>query len=733
MPNITCTITRVGRFDEFGRPLIPGQSYTGVNAFVRDLCTSGFAYVSNSMVFDDDDTPAGAQWVQVKSDGLLVAQDQSPVSGDVAVKVDVCVYGATPGGVMAAIGAARAGAKVALISNNGRIGGLTTAGLSWTDANITLSISQLIGLGKEFYTLLADEYGLTLNQFYQANLNHEPKIATLAIGKLLQRSGVNVVLNGVLAGVTKVGTRITSADFTTFSVSAKQYVDATYEGDLVAAAGCTVSIGRESAAQYGEANAGITPYTNVPTFPDGIDPYVTPGVSGSGLIAGVSSESYGTAGSAHGGVMAFNYRLCVTIAAGKITMPQPSAYSAAQHELMGRFAAASGGAWTGLSNIAILQQLKGASKYDMNAVGAYSTNYVSSECTEWVTATPARRAVIAENIKQHILGWWKFCLTDSRVNTTTQGNINSFGLCADEFFETGGFSPEVYVREGRRLVGDNVLTQTKLTTDQFYTNSIARAYYAFDCHPVRRVYIPGVGVKNEGQLVGIFPSTFATIPLWIIYPKVAECTNVVATFATSVTHVAFCSLRMEPIHMAVGHAAGANAALAARYGCNTQAVTASEVQKLQGYNGTYDKKSGAILNTDATYADGTLTTTGSWSTGSGFAGYVGGGYTASAAVGATQKFAPNLPKTGAYDVYVKYPGDATSTRSAATVVTVSHAGGTTTETLDQSFAGGMGGDWDHIGTFVFNKGAPSAHYVQIGTDGAGGSSVISAVKWVPVK
>lgn len=703
---------------------------------------AGGTFTGPSVAYEDELVQRNAAvWVgtdPTTSNNMPANVGIDPVTGRIGISVsgpfDVIVYGATPGGVMAACAAAKAGASVGLFEPSNIVGGMLSGGLAVTDVDPTQSSHVIYGATKDFFEEVAAEYNLTWQQFYRLHINGTPRVYAQVIQRWLSRYGVNVFTGQRLVSVNKSGTTIASIQTTSTMASAKQFIDASYEGDLLAAAGCTTTIGREGSASYGEAWCGVRPYAGAPNqFADGIDPYVIAGNSGSGLIAGVESGTYGSTGDPSGRVMAMNYRMTMTTQPSKrITIPQPTSYDATQYELLGRHAVASGAGWTSFGNVALTSALQGTLTYDVNNSGAFSTNYIGPECTEYITASADRRAAIAAQIKDYTLGLFKFLATDSRIPSALRTDMANWGFRSDEFEAFGGFSSTLYVREGRRLVGDWVMKEPDVNATTSYTDGVAFIYYPLDSHHCRRLYVPAVGVKNEGA---VSTTCFVgnAVPIRVMFPKVTECTNLLATFAVSASHVAFMTLRMEPVSMELGNAAGVTATLAAKQGCNVQSVPVSDVQRLVNWQGNQVTKPGGVLMSvdGTTYTGGTITETGAWGVGNPVLGYLGYAHKASSATGASEKFAPNLAKSGQYQVFLNWQDPQASTRSQNSVVTIVHAGGTTTFKVNQ-MADGDGGNWFNAGQYAFEKGSPSAHYVTIGTDGAGGSTVIAAVKFVPV-
>lgn len=665
---------------------------------------------------------------------------------------DVCVLGATPAGVAAAVAAARQGRKVVLVSDSNRLGGMLGYGITNTDVETDDTPGLVVGFAREVLERVARQETnsyKSFQRFHRVSAAGRPSWFIRAIREIVAAEpNITVYYGAELASVDKSGARVTSIALTgnvpSSVVYARAFVDATYTGDLVAAAGCTVSIGRESTALYSEAAAGVLSPGNWSGSPS-IDPHVVAGDAASGLLPGVDSAVLGTVGSGDGRVMGFCYRLfCTTVAADRVDFPAPdmTVYSALDYELLARAMAASPTSYDSMAKLFQLYPLTsaGGTYVDLNnrTVVPCSSNYTSDECREYITATPARRAQIRERAKQYLLGlfYWIANSGDSRIPAalvSEQTGSTRYGLADDELMAYGGFSPELYVREGRRLVGDHVTKQGDMIFANGFTDAIAYGYYDIDSHGVRRVVSSGY-VKPEGSQLTALTGTdrgFA-IPYRALLPQRTQCINLLAPGAPSVSRVAWSSVRMEPILMAMGQAAGIAAAEVCEQNIDAHDVSVTRLQRIQDIQRVWD---GVVRNTDGAYAEGTITQDpgASWSPTSTRFGFIGASALSdgNTGKGKTLKFAPNLQATGAYRVLFKYPAAATG-RADNVTVTISHAAGTVNLTVNQLYPGGKGGDWEELGVYTFRAGSPSADYALVDTASTTDFVVASAFKFVPL-
>lgn len=351
----------------------------------------------------------------------------------------------------------------------------------------------------------------------------------------------------------------------------------------MAAAGVSYVSGRESSETYGESLAGVRPNTPKHQFVDYVDPYLVKGISSSGLLHGISPEPLGKGGDADRSIQAYTYRLCVTKAPDRVPIAKPIDYDPADYELLARHVASlrASGKKVRLRDLVQLDALPNG-KFDLNNRGPFSTDLIGGSF-EYPEASPAQRSVIAKRHENHIRGLFTYLCNERRLPETLRREAKAFGLARDEFTDTDHWPPQLYVREARRMVGALVITQRDLEHSAPDTTSIGMASYMIDSHNCRRV-VDSRRVLNEGDLqvqtAGPFP-----IPYQAITPKSSECRNLLVPVCLSASHVAFSSIRMEPVFMALGHSAGVAAAIAVRERQSVQEVSVHTLQDILAKQG----------------------------------------------------------------------------------------------------------------------------------------------------
>ena len=478
---------------------------------------------------------------------------------------DVIVYGSTPGGFCAAIAAAREGASVLLLEPTQHVGGLSTGGLSHCDSN-QMRRETLAGLFEEWNMRIVKDYtDRGLPQPYdpllkdQALWTFEPHVAMRVTQTMLKEAGVTVRTGQYLKSVRKRGAQITSIVTKDGTFRAKVFVDGTYEGDLMAAAGVDWTIGREGRAEYGESYAGKQyprpkPRMNISGFDDA-----------GNLLPFITTADAGPDEEGDKNVMTYSFRLCLTRdPSNSVPMPEPSDYDPSRFELARRMLKA------GITKVGFdLYPLPGNKLDGNNSIyGQFSIGLVGGG-NDWHSADEAGRAKIWAAHKQYTLEFIHFLRTDPAVPTKIRAQYATLGLCKDEFADTGHFPPALYVRESRRMKGLHVITQKDILKSPEKDDAIAISSFPIDSHDCQRVALKDGGVINEGTIFPVrVPGTklgYAYhVPYRSILPKPQQCNNLLVPVALSSTHVAMSSLRIEGAWMVIGQSAGVAAALAAK-------------------------------------------------------------------------------------------------------------------------------------------------------------------------
>jgi hypothetical protein len=507
---------------------------------------------------------------------LLWASAFAPVTH----RSEVVVYGGTAGGVIAAVSAAREGLTVTLVTPDRHLGGMVSGGLGWTDYGRKPVIG---GYSLEFFERVGRKYGRDIEWHF------EPHVAEAVFEDLVKEAGVRVIRGRLREkrGVLKSGSTLTA--FVTENgdtFSAKVFVDASYEGDLMAQAGVAYTWGREAAAEYGESLAGIRERTPLHQF----RAEVSPRGPGGALLPEITLRSADAVGAADQRVQAYNFRLCMTrTPANHIPWPKPARYAPARYELLARYLPAletALGRPLAINDVMKADLLQNG-KTDTNNNGAFSTDYIGGSY-DYPEGNYAARARIRQAHVDYIQGFLYFLATDPRVPAGLSAEMKDWGLCRDEFVDAGNWPYQLYVREARRMIGEYVMSQKDIQTDLTKPDAIGMGSYNSDSHNVqRRPTADGLAVENEGDMQ--VPVAPYQIPYRIMIPKRAQATNLLVPVCFSATHVAYSTLRMEPQYMIIGHAAGAAARLAIDAHAAVQDVDAAALRrKLESQRAVFD-------------------------------------------------------------------------------------------------------------------------------------------------
>lgn len=480
-----------------------------------------------------------------------------------AEEYDVVVYSGVPAGIAASIKAADEGVKVLLIEPTGHVGGLSTSGINTAESEHMLKWT-IGGFADDFYRKLGDFYKSGRPEYY-----FESSSAEKVYLQMLASSTVKVHYNANLTKVHKEGEVIKSIELSDGKkVSAKVFIDASYEGDLMAMAGVSYTFGRESKAQYGEEAAGIR-FDKKPVNAKTVD-------ENGNLLPGISAHKKDLKeGDAHHGTMNYNFRLTVTMDPEKrVPFPEPEKYERKRYSLLINWLKKNQN--VGLKSIIDFYRRRNG-KFEMNnkQSAIISLGHFGGQFNFPDASFKEREEIFADHLN-YTLGLIYFLRTDKDVPEKIKSELNKYGLHKDEFADNNNLPYQLYVREARRMVGEYVVRQQDVQDERRKEDSIGISSHFIDSHHVQRVAISDSQFVNEGR---IWRKGYAyQIPYRSLLPKKNECTNLLVPGAASFTHVAFCTLRLESVWMITGHAAGVAAAMAVK---NEQLVHSVNITKLQ--------------------------------------------------------------------------------------------------------------------------------------------------------
>ncbi|MCA9199195.1 MAG: FAD-dependent oxidoreductase [Planctomycetales bacterium] len=482
------------------------------------------------------------------------------------ISADVIIYGGTSAGVAAAVQVARMGKTAVIIEPSSHLGGLTSGGLGATDIGNKAAIG---GISREFYqavkTYYEDEQHWTLEKSadYASNRQvagedamwtFEPHVAELLMERMSQHQNIRVCKNQRLdrseSGIGKTNSKIQWIQTENGDrYCGKVFLDTTYEGDLLDLAGVRFFVGREANSIYQETLNGVqTAQATKHQLQPGIDPYVTAGDPTSGLLPGIDPNGPGEEGGADHRVQAYCFRMCnTTLDSNRIPFAKPDSYNPLDYELLFRNFAA-GAKVMPWHPIAMPNR-----KTDTNNNRGFSTDFIG-ESYNWATATYQERdAIFAKHLTYQQGLMWTLA-NHERIPASVREYFSKWGNCRDEFTDNGGWPHQLYVREARRMVADYVMTQHHCqgkTTAEF---PVGMAAYTMDSHNVQRYVDQDGNVRNEGDVqVGGFPPY--PIDYRSITPKQDECDNLLVPVCLSASHIAYGSIRMEPVFMVLGQSA----------------------------------------------------------------------------------------------------------------------------------------------------------------------------------
>jgi hypothetical protein len=509
---------------------------------------------------------------------------------------DIVIYGGTSGGIIAAIQAAKSERSVVLVSPTPHLGGLTTSGLGWTDLG---SDSILGGLSREFYTRVYHHYQKpeswkweerakydnkgqgqpALNPKTELASVFEPSVASAVFHDMIREHGVTVVTarldlkNGVMMDGKRIQ-KIRTEDGREFA--GKIFIDASYEGDLLPGAGVSFTTGREANATYGETVNGIQSKRAVKNqLPNGIDPYIRPGDPASGLLPGVNPDAGGEDGQGDHRLQAYCFRMCLTDAPGNLVpFDKPEGYDEAAYEIL--FRAIEAGQKGGFTKFDLMPNRK----TDSNNTGGISNNPVGlnhGDGWDWTTLNHDQRLALAKKHEHWQRGLMWTLQNHPRVPEQIRKEYSKWGLPKDEFTDNNHWPHQLYVREARRMVSDFVMNEHHCLHREPVPESIGLAAYTMDSHNVQRHVKNGM-VKNEGDIQLRIPGPYP-VSYRAMVPKKGECENLLVPWSLSASHMAFGSIRMEPVFMILSQSAATAAGIAIESGIAVQDVPYDALHK----------------------------------------------------------------------------------------------------------------------------------------------------------
>lgn len=639
-------------------------------------------------------------------------------------KVDICIYGATSAGVIAAYTAKKMGKSVMIIEPGHHLGGMTSGGLGYTDIGNKYAIT---GLARDFYRRIGKHYGKFEQWIF------EPHVAKKYLQQYLDEADIQVTYQYRIKTVKKLGNAIQSVVFEksndpvsgqSQSVSASVFIDCTYEGDLMAKSGVSFATGREANTDYNETINGVQLETGH-QLPDGIDPYKIPGKPESGFLWGIAAGGLDKNGTGDKKLQAYNYRICLTSdPENKIEISRPENYDPSQFELLRRLIKKQPQKQN-LSDY-FIWSLMPNKKTDINNRGGFSTDMIGMNYN-YADADYDTREKIIKSHESYTKSLLYFFGHDSIVPKQIREQMLKWGYPKDEYVESGNWSPQLYVREARRMVGAYVMTQANCEGKVVVSDGVGMAAYTMDSHNCQRIVINGM-VKNEGNVevggFGPYPIAYKSL-----VPRQEQCSNLLVPVCLSATHIAYGSIRMEPVFMVLAQSSAVAAVMAIDGKTAVQDINVSQLQQNLKSN---PLANGAVSEILADNEDKIQTAiAGDWKI------HKSGGYGPSfitsrpnGQAGNSVKFTPAIARAGVYKVYVYVP----KTNEAVQKIALKVSDGTTEKDLiirqsDVVPEGQTSGDWFALGAFDLPAGNKA--YVKIHETQDAQTVIADAVLFVP--
>jgi hypothetical protein len=690
----------------------------------------------------------------------LVLTASHPTRAAEVVDADIVVFGGSSGGIVAAIQAAKMGKKVVLAEPSKYLGGLTTGGLGATDIGNKAAVG---GISRDFYHRIAQHYAKpsawsseTATEYFarrrggQAGASSltgddatmwtfEPRVAEQVYYDMLQEAKVPVYIQQRLAGVKKDGAHITEITMSNGRVfRAKMFIDATYEGDLMAQAKVSYHVGREANSVYGETLNGIRAETPKHQFTVAVDPYVKPGDPASGLLPFIQPGDGGKPGEGDARVQTYNYRLCFTTnAANRMPVTPPPGYDAKKFELLARYLEA----LVAADKKPVLAQFWNPifmpnGKTDINNNGGFSTDFIGMNY-DFPEASYERRDQIRKEHENYIRGFVTFLATSPRVPQNMRDEMKLWGPSKDEFLDTGGWPRELYVREARRLVSDLVMSEKHCRGTETVNDSVGLAAYNMDSHNCQRIVKNGKAV-NEGD-VQVPPMKPYAISYRSLIPKAAECDNLLVPVCLAASHIAYGSIRMEPVFMILGQSAATAASHAIDERVTLQKIDYAKLRarlladkqilEWTAPAGTRPvlarQLDGLVIDDEAAQKKG------DWSASSALGSMAGSGYLHDGNLSKGQltvTFTPEIPEAGLYEINLLAPPS--SNRATAVPVTITPQG-SSEKTVKVDQRNPKSGGIQHLGKYQLAKGKSVT--ITVSNQGTDGHVIVDGIQLLKVK
>ena len=664
----------------------------------------------------------------VKHKHVTTENRSMPNRNNAITRVDICVYGGSSAGVMAAYTAKKMGKTVLLIEPGRHLGGLTSGGLGFTDIGNKFAIS---GLALDFYRRIGQHYGKFEQWIF------EPHVAENLFKEYIQRAKADVLYSYRLKGVNKSGTIISNIvvensekpeDGTDQIIEAKIFLDCTYEGDLMAKAGVAYTVGREDNSVYNETYNGVQ-LRDKHQFTDGIDPYKTKGQPGSGLLWGISSEAVASQGSGDKKVQAYNFRICLTSdPSNQLPITKPDDYDPSRYELLLRVLEKEPNR---PFNLILKPDMMPNKKTDINNNGPFSTDMIGMNY-DYPESSYEKRAQIQKSHELYIKGLLYFIGHDERMPKHLRDEMLRWGYPKDEYTDNGNWSPQMYVREARRMIGSYVMTQANCEGKEIVSDAVGMAAYTMDSHNCQRIVIEKDGVrmvKNEGDVqVGGFPPY--PISYRSLLPKEDQCKNLLVPVCLSASHIAYGSIRMEPVFMVMAQSATVAAVMAINKKTGLHQVNIKDLQQTLASDPLADGSLPEIMvDNDSRFVQ----VKGDWKKEK--AGAYGPSMFVDDSKGKEAKavrFSPGVKSSGNYHVYIYFPK--LQNGSSKTTVMIFDGIKHSEKVIEAStvkVTGQTSGEWVTVGIHSLKKDAKP--FVEISNKNSDGIVAADAVLFVPAK